>query len=227
MERRAAGVDHCNKSDRKNEPVIRLQEQEPFAIGGTRRCYLHPSDPSRCIKVLRKDRTPEKRREAATGFKKFRSAKHWDDQDKEIMAYNELMKRHGSELWSHVPRYFGVVQTDSGIGIVTQVYRNFDSTFPLNLDQQVPCGIDNPLETAMEEFKHWLRRELVLTRDLLPHNIIAVREDEHLCRLVIVDGLGNSEWIPISSWSRAIARRKIERKIAKFEDRIEILREVQ
>ncbi len=204
--------------------MIQLDSQEPFAIGGTRRCYLHPSDPSRCIKVLREDRTPEKRRELATGLKKFRSVSHWDDQDKEISAYRDLMRRHGSELWRHVPRFLGVVETDLGTGIVTQVFRNFDSTFPLNLDQQVPHGIDKPLEEAIGTFKTWLRKELVLTRDLLPHNIIAVREDVNRCRLVIVDGLGNSEWIPISSWSKAIARRKIERKIVKFEGRIHLLK---
>ncbi|MCY4142321.1 MAG: YrbL family protein [Gammaproteobacteria bacterium] len=203
--------------------LIQLDGKEPFAIGGTRRCYLHPSDQSRCIKVLREDRTPEKRRQVATGLKKLRSVRHWDDQDKEISAYRDLMKRHGSELWRHVPQFFGVVETDMGVGIVTQVFRNFDSTLPLNLDQQVPHGIDYPLKEAIGAFKSWLRKELVLTRDLLPHNIIAVREDINRCRLVIVDGLGNSEWIPISSWSKAIARRKIERKIAKFEGRIHLL----
>lgn len=203
---------------------VELRSQEPFAIGGTRLCYLHPTDESRCIKVLRSDRTPSERRKLATGMRKFRSLRHWDDQLKEQMAYRELMSRHGNALWEHVPQFHEVVATDLGLGIVTTVFRNFNGDFPLNLDQQIPLGIDSPLQVAIDEFKKWLRSELVLTRNLLPHNIIAVRESVDRCRLVVVDGLGNSEWIPIASWFKSVARLKIERKISRFEQRIELLR---
>lgn len=203
---------------------IELSRSEPFAIGGTRKCYVHPDDETRCIKVLRSDRTPLERRKTATGMRKFRSLRHWDDQLKEQVAYKQLMSRHGSVLWNHIPEFHEVVATDLGTGIVTTVFRNHDGNFPLNLDQQIPLGIDEPLRVAINEFKRWLRSELVLTRNLLPHNIIAVRDTAHTCRLVIVDGLGNSEWIPIASWFKTVARLKIERKIARFEERIEFLR---
>ena len=203
---------------------VELRSQEPFAIGGTRLCYLHPTDENRCIKVLRSDRTPSERRKLATGMRKFRSLRHWDDQLKEQMAYRELMTRHGDALWEHVPKFHEVVATDLGLGIVTTVFRNFNGDFPLNLDQQIPLGIDSPLKVAIDEFKKWLRSELVLTRNLLPHNIIAVRESVDRCRLVVVDGLGNSEWIPIASWFKSVARLKIERKISRFEQRIDLLR---
>jgi hypothetical protein len=42
-------------------------------------------------------------------------------------------------------------------------------------------------------------------------------------RVLVVDGIGNSEWIPVSTWSRFFARRKIARKIAKFRYRTRIL----
>ena len=73
------------------------------------------------------------------------------------------------------------------------------------------------------EFKAWLRRELFLTRDLLPHNIIAVADHPERYRLIVVDGIGNSEFIPVSHWFRSLARLKIERKIRKFDDRTRIL----
>ena len=202
---------------------IELKAHEPFTIGGTRECYLHPTNTNKCIKVLRDDRTPEKRRRLVKGIKRFRRLKHWDDQYKEQTAYHQIAQRHGNMLWRHIPEFFGVVDTDKGLGIVTRVFRNFDGNFPLNLDQQIPLGIDEPLQFALVEFKAWLRKELVLTRDLLPHNIIAVRDSVQSCRLVIVDGIGNSEWIPVSSWFRFVARQKIERKLAKFESRIQLL----
>ncbi|MDE0189984.1 MAG: YrbL family protein, partial [Gammaproteobacteria bacterium] len=42
-------------------------------------------------------------------------------------------------------------------------------------------------------------------------------------RLVIVDGIGNSEFLPLSHWFKFCARAKIERKIRKFDHRIRIL----
>ena len=40
----------------------------------------------------------------------------------------------------------------------------------------------------------------ILSRDLLPHNIIAVKEQDRY-RVMLVDGIGNAELIPLSSWS--------------------------
>lgn len=211
----------------KQPNTLALGDLSPFAIGGTRLCFVHPEDSSKCIKVLRGDRTPQTRRQLTKGIKKFRPVKHWDDQQKELTAYRQLLARETQGLWQHIPEFFGSVETDLGLGVVTRIFRNFDGNFPRNLEQEVPCGIDDSLKTGIANFKSWLRRELVVTRDLLPHNIIVVRDSLQHSRLMIVDGLGNSEWIPVSTWFRSFARRKIERKITKFEFRIESLREEQ
>lgn len=211
----------------KQIETLNLGQQTPFAVGGTRLCFVHPDDSNKCVKVLRPDRTPQARRKLTTGIKKLRPVKHWDDQLKELTAYRQLLAREKPTLWHHIPEFFGSVETDIGIGIVTRIFRNFDGKFPRNLEQEVPDGIDGVLRAGIDQFKKWLRHELVVTRDLLPHNIIVVRDSSELCRLMIVDGLGNSEWIPVSTWFRSFARRKIERKIAKFEHRVNSLREIQ
>ena len=183
-----------------------------------------PGNSVRCVKVLRKDRTPEVRRAAMKGLRRLRPLRYYDDQLREIAMYERLCRNPTPHLWRHVPEYFGTVQTDLGIGIVTRLFRNHDGSFPNNLEQSVPLGVDAALESALEEFKSWLQDELFLTRDLLPHNIIVVRANAPSCKLVIVDGLGNSEFIPISSWISAAARKKITRKIVKFEHRLDMLR---
>ena len=207
--------------------VLTLGHNTPFAVGGTRLCFVHPDDSSKCVKVLRPDRTPQARRKSTKGVKKLRPVKHWDDQQKELTAYRHLLKRDTQALWQHIPEFFGRVETDLGLGIVTKIFRNFDGKFPRNLEQEIPHWVDTSLEAGIADFKRWLRRELVVTRDLLPHNIIVVRDSAEHCRLVIVDGLGNSEWIPVSTWFRSFARRKIERKITKFEQRVDSLRDTQ
>lgn len=202
--------------------MLKLNELEPFAIGGTRRCYIHPDFADRCVKVLRPDRTPEARRALATGWRRFKGLRGFDDQWKEQKVY-EFLQTRDDRIWDHVPRYFGTVDTDQGIGIVTELHRNFDGSYPLNLEQLLPSGMNDAIAAAIVEFKAWLRTTLFLSRDLLPHNIIAVAPSPDRYRLVIVDGLGNSEFIPLSTWFDVFARMKIERKLKKFDYRTRIL----
>ena len=202
--------------------MLRLQHLKPFAVGGTRRCYVHPEDDTRCVKVLRTDRTPEARRATATGWRRLKRLRSFDDQRKEYLAYRHL-KARGQLDYTHVPRFYGTVDTDQGVGIVTGLFRNWDGRFPENLEALVPSGMTEALERSIAEFKDWLRRELFLTRDLLPHNIIAVADTPERLRLVIVDGIGNSEFLPLSHWFRSCARAKVERKIRKFDHRVGLL----
>ena len=201
--------------------MLTLAGREPFAIGGTRRCFVHPDDESLCVKVLRPDRTPSARLAGARGWRRLKGLRGFDDQRKEVKAYRQL--RQSRIDWTHVPRYHGTVPTDQGIGVVTELHRNWDGRFPLNLEQLVPNGMTDALDAAIDEFKAWLRRTLFLSRDLLPHNIIAVAVEPQRFRLVIVDGIGNSELVPLSNWFATCARRKVERKIRKFDHRVRLL----
>ena len=183
---------------------------------------MHPRDETLCVKTLRPDRTPAARLRLARGWRRLKGERGFDDQRKERKAYDALLKS-GQSDWRHVPRYHGAVATDQGIGIVTDLQRNHDGAFPANLEELLPKGMTDALADAIDEFKAWLRRDLFLSRDLLPHNIIAVLERPGRYRLMIVDGIGNSEMLPLSSWLRTAARLKVERKIRKFDHRVEIL----
>ena len=211
--------------------MLTLADREPFAVGGTRRCYVHPDDNNLCVKVLRPDRTAAARLADARGWRRLKGRRGFDDQRKELKAYRQLTRRSFGD-WTHVPRCHGAVDTDQGIGIVTDLHRDWDGGFPANLEELLPVAPVAPvargsangaLGAAIDEFKAWLRRARFLSRDLLPHNIIAVAVASDRYRLVIVDGIGNSEWLPLSSWFDACARRKIERKIRKFDGRVRML----
>ena len=92
-----AGEGRRGRRERKRM-MLRLHELEPFAIGGTRRCYVHPDDETRCVKVLRADRTPEARRALASGWRRFKRLESFDDQRKETKAYRHLRRRSSARL---------------------------------------------------------------------------------------------------------------------------------
>ncbi|WOJ94474.1 YrbL family protein [Congregibacter variabilis] len=202
--------------------MLKLKNSRPLFVGGTRYVFQHPEHANRCIKVLRPDRTGTARKILRKDFKRHLPARFLDDQLKEIKAYRELLSRASETLWRYVPRYHGTEETDMGVGIVTQLMRNADGSWPKNLEQILSNGTDPALEAGIEEFVDAVGKLRILSRDLLPHNIIAVKEDSGY-RVMLVDGIGNAELIPLSTWSGFFARRKTQRKIRRFRQRCALL----
>ncbi|MGH1352549.1 MAG: YrbL family protein [Methyloligellaceae bacterium] len=203
--------------------MLILSDKKKIFSGGTRHCYAYPDDPDKVIKVLMPHRTGAARKKSEKSLKKFRPAYLFDDQLKEIKAYNGLIKRKNRNVWNHIPEFFGTQKTDMGLGIVTRLLRNHDGSLPPNLQQLLPNGITPALAKGIREFRLWLQSELIETRDLLPHNIVVITREDGSKKLYIVDGLGNSEFIPLSSYSSFLLRRKIQQKIVNFWDRAEKL----
>jgi len=203
--------------------MLELKGRKPLFVGGTRYCYIHPDYEDRMVKVLQPHRTGPARKIKIRSWKRILPPGFFDDQLKEIKAYNALLRQNNPALWRHIPKYYGTIDTDMGVGIVTRLCRNADGSWPSNLEQALPSGLSPELSAGIEEFVDWVGQEIVLTRDLLPHNIIAVRESDNSFCLLVVDGIGNSELIPISSWFRFFGRQKVARKIAKFRYRSSIL----
>ena len=66
--------------------MINLDGVQPFAEGGNRRCYVHPENNYRCLKVTIQDQS-KIAKENAPWYKKFRSESTFDDNIREQKAY--------------------------------------------------------------------------------------------------------------------------------------------
>ena len=203
--------------------MLKLADKSPLFVGGTRYCYIYPGDPGKCIKVLRPDRTGAARKQKMRGWKKFRPERYFDDQIKEIQAYSHLIRKNNPRIWEHIPEFFGTEETDMGTGIITRLFRNADGSLPDNLQTLLPNGKSAALDAGIQEFRRWLLDEVVITRDLLPHNIIAVARSDGSQQVLIVDGIGNADFIPVASWFDFFGKMKIKRKLTKFEHRMNLL----
>lgn len=203
--------------------MLKLKHLTPLFTGGNRFCFIYPGDPDKCIKVLQPGRTGAARKKIEPTLKRFRHPDSFDDQLKEIEAYTTLIKQQNPRIWNHIPELFGTEETDYGLGIITRLYRNHDGTYPKNLQQIIPDGISPELAAGIEEFKIWLEKETVVTRDLHTHNVIAVSHKDGRQQVLVVDGIGNAEHFPLSTWFKFFARRKVQRKLKNFDHRIAIL----
>ena len=178
--------------------VIQIDKALYIGQGLDRECYLHPDDPGKCIKI--------------TISGDYRQ--HNDD----IKYYNRLQKR--DICWQQVARFYGLCTTSLGSGLIFEVVRDFDGSISRSLRDYIRNNgypIDKAqLHQELSRLKDYLLEHAIIMRDLKDDNILLQRLDQNETRLVVIDGIGNNEFIPISELTPVFTRMKINRKWEKF-----------
>jgi len=178
-------------------------ELDPHALVGKglhRECFVHPLDPRRCIKIVVAGSGNENRREQS--------------------YYAELENKGIS--WEMLPRFYGLVETNLGEGAVFDLIRDYDGRISLTLSHylsspQLTSLHELALRDALRALKSYLLEYRIITMTLKPKNILFQLESADTGRLVIVDNIGNSDFIPLVNFSPRLARWKIRRKWQRFE----------
>jgi len=198
---------------------LKLSEMTPFAEGDHRLCYQHPRQPELCVKVNRegKDLALWKR---APFYKKLRSVKSFNDNWQEYLSFQQpAVAANTPGIWRHIPRCYGWVKTDMGDGLITDYYvrENHEPAWTL-ADYLSTQGADKKLSAAIAEFIACLRKTRLITKNLLPHNILVV-EDGKDVRLVLIDGFGSLSRLPLYRF-KCLAGPYVEKRIKRFFVRI-------
>ena len=180
--------------------MIELDRQALIGKGLHRECFAHPDDPARCIKVVVSGTIDENRREA---------------------GYYSRLARRGI-CWDMLTRFYGLVPTNLGEGAVFDLVRDYDNTVSRTLAHYLESTALTErygavIRQALVALQAYLLRNRVITMTLKPKNILFQRAAESAGKLVIVDNIGNSDFLPIADYSAFFARRKIQRKWRRFE----------
>ena len=170
---------------------------EPIGEGRERRCYEHPEDPSKLIKVVHADTDVQTRRE--------------------IDCYRRLQKR-GNVEYTLIPRFHGLVQTNLGEGMVVDLIRDYDDTVSRSMRWYL--NHDMPIqhfEPYLDELKQYLLDNLIIfNHDLVLGNLLYQRLSPESARLVIIDGLGDVVRVQWLNYFPGHVRAKIERRWERF-----------
>ena len=201
--------------------VIELTGATPFASGDNRLCFRHPDFPDRCIKILREGRA-RSLQASSPFYKRAMREAYFDDNRREYRAYQQPAIVRGNAAYDrHIARCFGWVETSLGNGLVTDFIADSEDEPAQTLEAYVASnGLDEPVRQAVDEFCEFLRRSLVLTKNLMPHNLV-LAEDGGDLRLVLIDGLGLSTVLPLAKYVGYFARRHVEKRIQWFNFRLE------
>ncbi len=202
--------------------MLKLSHEKPFAQGGNRLCFVHPEDPSLCVKVRRPDFTLEDLRRKKGFPRNLRPLSSFDDNLEELRVVQHLAERCGEIVFRHVYRCEGFIDTDLGKGLVTELVRDEDSKISLSLKQYIwEYGYTAACQTAVEELTSFWQKYLIPSRDLLTHNVLVQRSaDGGIIRLVVIDGLGSPHIMPFEIFPEFYKRQYVAKKVRRFYGRI-------
>lgn len=181
--------------------------------GTERTCYQNPEDPTRCVKIIRKSRFKQTLRE---------------------ISYFRYLKNKGIPF-DHLPRFYSKIAGEGFIGIEQELIRDTAvsgepaGTFTPHTHLQtvssptIRTWLSKPRSpqqiqsfwTALDELKSYLLRYNVLALGIDYNNVVVQNTDRGI-RMVLIDGVYDTEWIPVSKYFRFFGKRKIMRRWKRF-----------
>ncbi|MFA7553093.1 MAG: YrbL family protein [Spongiibacteraceae bacterium] len=199
-------------------------ELDAFARGGNRLCFVDPRDSNNCIKVARPDRAPAIKKNEKSFPASLKPLSAFDDNAEEFRVYTHIKRQIGDAAFELIPRCTGFVETNFGRGLGSEIIKDDDGKISLTLKQYLWLfGETDDLKEALTVFKQRWQLLGMPSRNLLLHNIVVQQAKGKIQRLVVIDGLGWPDVLPIAYYCRAVAQRKAKRKAARLADAIAAL----
>jgi len=201
-----------------SEP-LQLQHLTPLAHGAVRLVFAHPQEPGMLVKVMRPELIKKRYGAGAAWFRKGRRYDPYLQFLREIREYVAAYASHGGSL-PIAQKVCGLIETDLGLGLVTEAVRGADGELAPTLARVIEVGgFDAGAQAALERFLTELLAAEVVVGDLHERNVVYAA-GEGGGQWVMIDGLGSANLVPLKSWSRALNRRSKERRIARLRGRI-------
>lgn len=173
--------------------MLTLREDHLIGTGTRRKCYRHPEDPGKCVKVS----TVVKGR---------------DQQTKREIAYYRKYGRRGCPL-HHLAGFHGPVETNLGRGWVFDLITDPDGGISRPLGRMIKDGTPvAELQAELDELRAYMFEHGIICGDFNHDNILVQRQPDGSRRLMIIDGLGNSDYIKLADFWRPHCDRKLVRK---------------
>tara|TARA_B100001057_G_scaffold411320_1_gene426910 strand:+ start:11304 stop:11942 length:639 start_codon:yes stop_codon:yes gene_type:complete len=198
---------------------IDLKDKEPFAKGGNRICYINPLNKNRCLKIVHPGLL-ENIKKDKPWFKKLRSNQSFDDNLREEAAYSQkALSNKNDEIWKHLAKWYGMVETNIGLASDTELILNNGEIAETLEEYLFREGLTSEIQESINIFHTWLRKYLVLTKNLIPHNLVLQKNNNEIT-IKIIDGLGSHSFIPLPEYFTFFAKQYVERRIELMWSRI-------
>ena len=181
--------------------MLTLEPSQLIGRGLRRECYFHPEDENKCVKVVVAGDHKETVRE---------------------QSYYRLLEKRGIS-WKMLARFYGNVETNRGPGAVFELVRDYNGNISRTLEYYF-SAVDaadlsyQMLSRELPLLRQYLLQWKIVTMSIKPDNIAFKKVNASEGNLVVIDNIGNSDFIPICNYVDFMAVRKIRRKWRHFQD---------
>ena len=191
--------------------MLELSTTPPLAVGHLRHVFQHPENPAYLVKVMRADAV-DARIVKGRWYKRLPRTREFIGYVRELKEYIVSQARSESRN-APIARMVGLVDTDLGLGLVAEKVCGPDGGLARTLaalysDQR---GFSEMLERELATFRRGLLEANVIVGDMHAWNIVFGSDSRGGPRLVLIDGFGEKNIIPMSSMSRRFNARNTER----------------
>ena len=184
--------------------MLDLESAPVVGKGLHRICYGHPLDKHLCVKVLLplQSKTP------------------LIEAEREVKYYRFLEKKNVP--WTMLPKFHGEILTSRGRGYIFDLIRDYDGEISKTLKYYLASPVetdhhDEGLSAAFDLLRGYLLEWKIVTMTIKDKNILYQKLNLKEGRLVIIDNIGHSDFIPVCDYVDFMAERKIRRKWRRFE----------
>ncbi len=178
--------------------MIEISDEHYIGEGGFQKCYIHPNDGNLCVKISK----PRIRKNARI--------------EGELKYYSKIQKKDTTKFeYVFFARYFGEVETNLGKGYVYDLIKDeITQGISLTLADylQMPNSPipEKKLIEGLDRLKQQLIINKILVRDLTGKNICCKVLKDTSIELIVVDGVGHKDIIPLVDWIQFFTKMKIE-----------------
>jgi hypothetical protein len=178
---------------------IILSGSQPFAAGRQRVVYLHPSNADLVIKIPLPHIVEDHAARRRSLLHRRYLYRHLADTYSEVRALLVLYARSG-QLPFQVARFHGFVDTDLGIGEVSELKKGSDgSPAPSLRDMLRDSCYRDVHQAALERFLPWLCSSEITLKELHPGNLVYADVGTGREEFVLVDGIGEKGQLALRS----------------------------
>jgi len=197
---------------------LKLEPDSALAAGSGRMIFMVEGTDS-IIKILR----PDLRNKIFRKRFKYLSVFLYRDQIINYRELSEILKFAGvnGTIPEFVAEFRGLKNTNYGVGALFEKISDFSGTLSKPLNHYVGRVHCDSLRAKVDEFCDNVLKSGLLVGDLNLSNVLVQWTQERGCRLVLIDGLGGTEFIQLRAlipWFRRISMKKKVREFkAEFE----------
>lgn len=192
--------------------MLILDKNGYITKGNNRLLFLLDDFPGKCLKISTPERMRELRKNTTHWYKKIRPITCFSENLKDLRGYKVIDKKIANDVYDYIPNYYGIIKTNLGDGILIEYIDN-----AISIRQYIQKnGFTDILKNELEKLFKILYKNNIQVRDLNLSNFIVKITDNNKIMLKLIDGLGNSQLIPLASWFIYIGRKQIRKRFGYF-----------